>query len=197
MIYDSITVVACWVPSNKPMITYLHPTHKTTRNGHWYRLWGSMFAEPLWRHDMQTLCAILALCEGNPPKGPVIRGFNTLLYVRLNMVLSNQSIGQSFETARRSCDVSVKAKFTKYYEISGDHVDHFEMVSNLQSVILHWWTKGLMMTSSNGNISALLALCAGNSPVTDEFPAQMPVMRSFNVFFDLRLNKRLSKQWWG
>ena len=45
--------------------------------------------------------------------------------------------------------------------------------------------------------SALLALCAGNSPVTGEFPAQRPVTRSFNVFFDLRLNKRLSKQSWG
>ena len=45
--------------------------------------------------------------------------------------------------------------------------------------------------------SALLALCAGNSPVTDEFPPQRPVARSFNVFFDLRLNKWLSKQWWG
>ena len=47
--------------------------------------------------------------------------------------------------------------------------------------------------------SALLALCAGNSPVTGEFPAQRPLTRSFDVFFDPRLNKRLSKQssgWW-
>ena len=36
--------------------------------------------------------------------------------------------------------------------------------------------------------SALLALCAGNSPVTGEFPAQRPVTRSFDIFFDLRLN---------
>ena len=42
--------------------------------------------------------------------------------------------------------------------------------------------------------SALLAICAGNSPVPGEFPAQRPVTRSFDVFFDLRLNKRLSKQ---
>ena len=42
--------------------------------------------------------------------------------------------------------------------------------------------------------SALLALCAGHSPVTGEFPSQRPVMRSFDVFFDLHLNKRLSKQ---
>ena len=45
--------------------------------------------------------------------------------------------------------------------------------------------------------SALLALCAGNSPVIGEFPSQSPVTRSFDVFFDLRLNKRLSKQSWG
>ena len=34
--------------------------------------------------------------------------------------------------------------------------------------------------------SALLALCAWNSPVSGEFPAQRPVTRSFDVFFDLR-----------
>ena len=42
--------------------------------------------------------------------------------------------------------------------------------------------------------SVLLVLCAGNSPVTGEFPTQRPVMRNFDVFFDLRVNKRLSKQ---
>ena len=42
--------------------------------------------------------------------------------------------------------------------------------------------------------SALLALCEGNSPVTGEFPSQRPVTRSFEVFFDMRLNKRLSKK---
>ena len=42
-------------------------------------------------------------------------------------------------------------------------------------------------------LSALLALCAGNSPVSGEFPSQRPVTRSFGVFYDLRLNKRLSK----
>ena len=46
-------------------------------------------------------------------------------------------------------------------------------------------------------IAALLAICAGNSPATGEFLAQRPVTQSFDVFFDLRLNKPLSKQWWG
>ena len=45
--------------------------------------------------------------------------------------------------------------------------------------------------------SVLLAICVGNSPVTGEVPAQRPVTQSFDVFFDLRQNKRLSKQWWG
>ena len=41
---------------------------------------------------------------------------------------------------------------------------------------------------------ALLALCAGNLPVTGEFPSQRPVTRRFDVFIDQRLNKRLSRQ---
>ena len=47
--------------------------------------------------------------------------------------------------------------------------------------------------------SALLAISAGNSPDTGQFPAQRPMTRSFDVCFDLRLNKRLNKQpsgWW-
>ena len=54
-----------------------------------------------------------------------------------------------------------------------------------------WWR--LQMET----FSALLAICAGNSPIPGEFPAQRPVTRSFDVFFDLRLKKQLSKQSWG
>ena len=45
--------------------------------------------------------------------------------------------------------------------------------------------------------SALLAICAGNSPVPGEVPTQRPVTRGFHVFFDLRPNKPFSKQSWG
>ena len=38
---------------------------------------------------------------------------------------------------------------------------------------------------------ALLALCEGNPPVTDGFPSQRLVTQSFDVFYDVRLNKRL------
>ena len=51
-----------------------------------------------------------------------------------------------------------------------------------------WWSLQMEL------FFALLAICAGNSPVTGEFPVQRPVTRSYDVFFDLCLNKWLSKQ---
>ena len=54
-----------------------------------------------------------------------------------------------------------------------------------------WWRHQME------TFSALLAICAGNPPVPGDFPAQRPVTRSFDIFFDLRLNKRFSKQSWG
>ena len=63
-------------------------------------------------------------------------------------------------------------------------------------------TEADMMTSSNGNIFRVTDLCAGNSPVIVELPhkgqcSQRPMTHSFDVFFDLCLNKQLSKQSWG
>ena len=54
-----------------------------------------------------------------------------------------------------------------------------------------WWRHQME------TFSALLAIFAGNSQVTGEFPAQRLVTRSFGIFIDLRLIKRLSKQSWG
>ena len=56
---------------------------------------------------------------------------------------------------------------------------------------ISWWRHQME------TFSALLAICAGNSPVPGEFPAQRPLTRSFDVFFDLRLNEWLSTQSWG
>ena len=58
-------------------------------------------------------------------------------------------------------------------------------------LLLTWWRHQME------TFSALLAICAGNSPVPGEFPTQRPVTRSFDVYFDLRPDKRLSKQSWG
>ena len=51
-----------------------------------------------------------------------------------------------------------------------------------------WWRHQME------TFSALLAICAGNSLASGEFLAQRPVGRSFDIFFDLCLNKRLGKQ---
>ena len=64
------------------------------------------------------------------------------------------------------------------------------------AVLLHechsaWWRHQME------TFYALLVICAGNSQVPGEFPTQRPVTRGFDVFFDLRPNKRLSKQSWG
>ena len=52
---------------------------------------------------------------------------------------------------------------------------------------ISWWRHQME------TLSALLALCAGNSPDTGEFHAQRPVTRSFDVYFDLRQNTCLRK----
>ena len=65
--------------------------------------------------------------------------------------------------------------------------------ANSWNAFISWWRHEMEI------FFALIAICAGNSPVTGEFSAQRPVTRSFDVFCvcDLRLNKRLSKQSWG
>ena len=63
----------------------------------------------------------------------------------------------------------------------------WESIGDRGSPVVEWWRHQME------TFSALLAICVGNSPV----PAQRPVMRSLDVFFDLSLNKRLSEQSWG
>ena len=63
-------------------------------------------------------------------------------------------------------------------------------VTSGKTEVQTWWRHQMEA------VSASLVFYAGNSPVAGEFPSQRqgPVTRSFDVFFDLRLNKRLSKQ---
>ena len=62
------------------------------------------------------------------------------------------------------------------------------LIMSMLLITVSWWHYQME------TFSASLAHFAGNSSVTGEFPLQRPVTRSFDVFFDLRLNKRLSKQ---
>ena len=91
-----------------------------------------------------------------------------------------------WETFKKSKNKQKKQNHTKNLKEN----PKFEVTPHL-SLADPWWRH------QKETFSALLALCAGNSPVIGEFPAQSPVTRSFDVFFDLRLNKRLSKHSWG
>ena len=80
---------------------------------------------------------------------------------------------------------------------TGEHSLHISWRSThlLYLYFLFSWS------SSNWNMFRVTGFCAGNSPVTagnspvtGDFPSHRPVTRSFDVCFDLRLNKRLSKQ---
>ena len=82
---------------------------------------------------------------------------------------------------------------------------HMEVISlNMNPYQLQYWhILALKLRCVHDDIikwkrfSELLAICMGHLLVTGEFPAQRPVMQSFDVFFDLCLNKQLSKQLWG
>ena len=86
---------------------------------------------------------------------------------------------------------------------SAIHLDMFLICKRLQ---IRWrvepcqqsvHTMAHMMTSSNGNIFRVTGHLCGEFTGPRWIPAPRPVTLSFDVFFDLRPNKRLSKQWWG
>ena len=97
-----------------------------------------------------------------------------------------------FVTSWRSCDVTVLS-WNSWYNIHLIYSARSIVFRDKRFVNNTWWRHQME------TCSALQAFCEGNSPVTGEFPSQRPVARNFNVFFDLHLNKRLSKQsrgWW-
>ena len=77
------------------------------------------------------------------------------------------------------------------------HYSSMEIKSD-DKVSVSYWEAALMLWSwwrhQMETFPALLVLCAANSPVTGEFSSQRPVTQSFDVFFDLRLNRWLNEQ---
>ena len=85
--------------------------------------------------------------------------------------------------------ITIRAEFARFCE---GNSNYSSAISSRTPCIFWPWWRHQMET-----FSALLAISAGNSPVPGDFPAQRPVTRSFDAFFDLRPNKRLSKPLWG
>ena len=74
---------------------------------------------------------------------------------------------------------------------------HFSTSRGWGMWCLRWMRKLTWWRHQMETFSSLLAICSENSLVTGESPSQRPATRSFDVFFDMHLSKRLSKQSWA
>ena len=82
-------------------------------------------------------------------------------------------------------------KYDKFFSISNQTVSHtHHSIASTIDTLPETRCRHQMET-----FSALLTICVGNPSVTGGFPSQRPVTRSFDVSFELCLNKWLSKQW--
>ena len=94
---------------------------------------------------------------------------------------------RGYRLRHQGCPGTDRSIHTPYWH----YRDMSKFKRSLCKMNMTWWRHQME------TFSALLAHCAGNSPGTGEFPSQRPVTRNFDVFFDLCLTKRLSKQLWG
>ena len=83
---------------------------------------------------------------------------------------------------------------------NGRPSDIFESLNGVlqEGVTSPTWFWYVMMTSSNGNIFCVAALCAGNLPVTGEFPIKDQWRRAL-MFYLIRvwINRRVNNRgWW-
>ena len=94
-------------------------------------------------------------------------------------IRQRMSYVSKYQNVRRAlgCVLRVKSRKKVYYLALWYHFTFLFFQNNINA----WWRYQME------KFSASLALCAGNSPVTGEFPSQMPVTRNFDIFFDLRL----------
>ena len=67
-------------------------------------------------------------------------------------------------------------------------------ISDIVVLIMRFWTVFHDDAIKWKHFTHYWRFCEGNPPVTGGLPSQRPMTRSFDVFFDLRLKKRLNKQ---
>ena len=129
-----------------------------------------------WQHKNKTITIIYMVNCSEVTRAPWRLKSSPVLWFVQHSVKAKHHIKQQSSTLLVHCEGDNQHKWSV-----------MRLACPLHNV-LTWWRHQME------TFSALLAICAGNSPVTGEFPAQMPVTRSFDVFVDLRLNKRFSKQ---
>ena len=138
----------------------------------------------------------------------------TIVYSTVFQAQIKENIKVPRHTSLCAGNSPVTSEFPAHRANNAEHVSiwwrHHEEIPSVPLLSNHNFPTASATVSSEGDyfrlrlpswwrhqtetFSALLAICAGNSSVPGEFPAQRPVTRSFDIFFDLRPNKRLSKQ---
>ena len=123
----------------------------------------------------------MALWEGNPPligglpsQRPVTGSFDVFFDLRLNKWLNKQ----------------LKRRWFEKNAININHTRTLVLAVPKEAIVfsLKIWRH------PKETFSTILVLWEGNPPLIGGLPSQRPVTGSFDVFFDLRLNKWLNKQ---
>ena len=132
----------------------------------------------------------------NTPEGNIIyRLYVTTLWHKRHRIDYFKSEWQGVESRcwleklLSFCSKNIRTHRTNYVDTQSEQncSTHFKSYCNMRANQIAW------LRHQMETFAASLALCAGTSPVTDEFPSQRPMAWSFDVFFDV-LNKRLNKQ---
>ena len=145
-------------------------------------------------------------------KEPVTWRFDFFFVVSLNKLFCKQPTSL-FETPWRSHDV---AAMCQYHDFIMDNVFNINSrEGQIVHVLVHLDLSCFSIRHKNLQTCGLFLVRITHDDVINwkhfrvtrplcgeftgpgEFPTQRPVTRSFDVFFDLRLNKQLSKQPWG
>ena len=123
-------------------------------------------------------------------------------WVKISMqVVSCYALGNTFKSTTGSgYDFAPNRPQT----IAWTDVDPADLRIYASSVLLFMWIWSEIIVSTTGFVhddvikwKHFPRYWPFGRGISGEFPAQRPVTRSFDVFFDLRPNKRLSKHWWG
>ena len=146
----------------------------------------------IWRHNKDPVkCASFREFIMTLPRNISIQNSVTLVLICIQKRCLVKKCDTNFSIATQS---ALNKSHVIYYP-------NLPILTSLKLKSLHlcpnahpntqWWRHQMEI------FSALLALWAGNSPVTGEFPAHRPMTSSFDELCDLRLNKRLRNQSWG
>ena len=126
--------------------------------------------------------------------------FLRLLFTILHKTTLATALRKPAKSQQQHCDAckcGAKKKQPKHCDSTATKLLHWLLLS----ITKHYWSpvtalhSNAIMTSSNGNIFRVTSHLCGE--FTGDRWIPRTVTRSFEIFFDLLLNKRLSKQSWG